>query len=137
MMVPGRQWMRRRGLRSRLADRCGGARLGGSAACVWLAPSLSSSLALRNRGAKLRLDPARYCGTRRREIRQMNQAGETKTEPKSSPAVAPEHLRWDTAELQSHRCTVATASVTREEIILNFCAKLGRDYQGGEMTVEL
>ncbi len=67
----------------------------------------------------------------------MDQAGETKTGPKPAPAAAPDHLRWDTSELQSHRCTVATASVTREEIILNFGAKLGRDYQGGEMTVEL
>lgn len=67
----------------------------------------------------------------------MDQAGEPKTGPKTSAAAAPSHLRWDTSELQRHRCTLATASVTREEIILNFGAKQGGDHPGEEATGEL
>jgi hypothetical protein len=46
-------------------------------------------------------------------------------------------MNWDTSQLQTHDCTLATASVTPMEIILNFGAKRGRDYNGGEVTVEL
>jgi hypothetical protein len=67
----------------------------------------------------------------------MNQAGEAKTEPNSAPAAGPSHLRWDTSELKSHRCTVATASATRDEIILNFGARPERDDRGGDVAVEL
>jgi len=67
----------------------------------------------------------------------MDQAGELETEPRRSSAAGPNHLSWDASELQRHRCALATASATREEIILNFGAKLGRDFQGGEATVEL
>jgi len=67
----------------------------------------------------------------------MDQGGEPKTEPKTSSAAAPGHLGWDTSELQSHRCTVATVSVIREKIVLNFGAKLARDPRAGEVAVEL
>ena len=56
---------------------------------------------------------------------------------KAAPAAAPSHLRWDAASAQSHRATLATASVTPAEIILNFGAKRGRDYPGAEVGIEL
>jgi hypothetical protein len=49
----------------------------------------------------------------------------------------PAHLNWDTSGLQSHRCSVATASATGAQIILNFGTKKRRDYPGGEVIVEL
>jgi hypothetical protein len=64
----------------------------------------------------------------------MDSPGVSTAEPKGN---RPAHLNWDTSGLQSHRCSVATASVTREQIILNFGAKKGRDYPGGEVIVEL
>lgn len=64
----------------------------------------------------------------------MDQAGDGKTAPQ---AAAPEHLRWDTSDMQSHRCTVATASATFDEVVLNFGAKSGHDYPGGEVAAEL
>jgi hypothetical protein len=67
----------------------------------------------------------------------MDRAGVPKTGPTTPSAAAPSHLRWDISELQSHRCTLATASVTLEEIILNFGAKLGDDHPGEEATLEL
>jgi hypothetical protein len=67
---------------------------------------------------------------------EVDRTGEPKTEPKTSSA-APGHLRWDTSELQSHRCTVATVSMMREKIVLNFGAKLARDPRAGEVAVEL
>ncbi|HVC51370.1 MAG TPA: DUF3467 domain-containing protein [Stellaceae bacterium] len=60
---------------------------------------------------------------------------ETNTGPKA--AAAPEHLRWDIAAMRSHRCTLATASATRDEVILNFGARTGQDHPGGEVAVEL
>jgi hypothetical protein len=50
---------------------------------------------------------------------------------------APNHMQWDTSSLQSHRCTVVTASATHDQIILNFGAKRGRDYPSGEIIGEL
>jgi hypothetical protein len=57
----------------------------------------------------------------------MDQAGE----PKPSPAAAPSHLRWDTSQLASHRCALATARSTEDEVILSFGTKL-EGSQGGK-----
>jgi hypothetical protein len=62
----------------------------------------------------------------------MDQAGE----PKPSPAAALGHLRWDTSQLASHRCALATASSAGNEVILSFGAKL-ESGQGGEVGVKL
>ena len=67
----------------------------------------------------------------------MDRAGEPKSEPTTPSATAPSHLRWDTSELESHRCTLATTSATPEEIILNFGVKLGGDRPGEEAMLEL
>jgi hypothetical protein len=58
-------------------------------------------------------------------------------QPESRSTAGPGHLRWDTAELHSHQCTLATASVTLTEIILNFGARRGRDIPGTEVGIEL
>jgi hypothetical protein len=55
----------------------------------------------------------------------MDQSGE----PKASPAAAPSHLRWDTSRLESHRCALAAASATEDEVILSFGTKLAHDGQ--------
>lgn len=49
----------------------------------------------------------------------------------SGPAPAtPSHLRWNTEGLRTQRCTLATASATPQEIILNFGSARGRDHPG-------
>ncbi len=55
----------------------------------------------------------------------------------NNPSAGPNHMNWDTSQRKSHDCTLATASVTPMEIILNFGAKRGGDSHGGEVTVEL
>jgi hypothetical protein len=67
----------------------------------------------------------------------MDDAERPRQAPDPTLATAPGHLRWDTSELRRHNCAVATATATRDEIILNFGAKTGRDYRGGEVAVEL
>jgi len=67
----------------------------------------------------------------------MDQDDGPKTGPKNPTLGGPSHMRWDTSEQQSHACAIATASVTPEDIILNFGAKRGHDHQGGEVAVEL
>jgi hypothetical protein len=67
----------------------------------------------------------------------MDEAAKPRTPATAPGAAGPGHLRWDTSEQRSHRCTLATASATLGEIILNFGAKRGRDYPGGEVAVEL
>jgi hypothetical protein len=73
----------------------------------------------------------------------MDEAERAKTAPKGAAAAkapvaaGPGHLRWDTSEQRSHRCTLATASVTFSEIILNFGAKRSSGHPGGEVAVEL
>jgi len=67
----------------------------------------------------------------------MEQVGE----PKVPPAAAPSHLRWDTSDLVSHDCTLATANAADGKVILSFGAKLGHNgpdvTQGGEISVNL
>src|SRR5581483_12237046 len=62
-------------------------------------------------------------------------------EPKVPPAAAPSHLRWDTSDLVSHDCTLATANAADGKVILSFGAKLGHNgpdgTQGGEISVNL
>jgi len=65
----------------------------------------------------------------------MDQAGDRRSEPQA--ATAPEHLRWDTSAMQSHCCTIATASATFDEVVINFGGKSGHDYPGGEVVGEL
>ena len=56
----------------------------------------------------------------------------------SKPAIqrAPEHLRWDVNSVESHECSLATASATATEIVLSFGARKPPD-PIGEVTVEL
>ena len=42
----------------------------------------------------------------------------------------PNHLRWETAGLRTHRCNIATAGVAPEDIILNFGGTIAADYPG-------
>jgi hypothetical protein len=63
----------------------------------------------------------------------MDQAGE----PKDSAATAPSHLRWDTLQVESHRCALAAASTRDDEIVLSFGAKLAQGAQGKEVAVKL
>lgn len=64
----------------------------------------------------------------------------TSKDPAQSGSLTPggnAHMRWDTSGAQSHRCTLATASTTAAEILLNFGAKRGRDLPGSEIGIEL
>ncbi len=63
----------------------------------------------------------------------MDQAGE----PKASAAAAPSHLRWDTSQLESHRCALAAARSVDDEIVLSFGAKMAQGGQGKEVAVKL
>jgi len=61
-------------------------------------------------------------------------------EPKVSPAAASSHLRWDTSNLVSHDCTLATANAAEGRVVLSFGAKLAHHDPGGspgEITVTL
>lgn len=49
----------------------------------------------------------------------------------------PTHMNWDISQRLSHDSTLATASVTPNEIILNFGAKRDHGDPGGEVMVEL
>lgn len=66
----------------------------------------------------------------------MDRASDIKPETAAPPGAAPNHLRWETVGLQTHRCNIATAVVTPDEIILNFGGILGRDVPG-ELAVVL
>ena len=59
------------------------------------------------------------------------------SEPKASPTAAPSHLRWDTSQIESHRCALATANTLDDEIVLSFGAKLGQNGKGSEVGVKL
>ena len=59
------------------------------------------------------------------------------SEPKPSSGGTPSHLRWDTSQLVTHRCALATASSTDEEIVLSFGEKLAQGPQGREVAVKL
>jgi hypothetical protein len=50
---------------------------------------------------------------------------------------APEHLRWDIAEMESHTCSLATATATPSEIVLNFGERRRRENEPYEITAEL
>jgi hypothetical protein len=63
----------------------------------------------------------------------MDQADEQRT----SAAAAPSHLRWDTSQLESHRCALAAASSTDGEIVLSFGAKVAQSGQGKEVALKL
>jgi hypothetical protein len=63
----------------------------------------------------------------------MDQAGEQKP----SAAAAPSHLRWDTSQLESHRCALAAASSADGEIVLSFGAKVAEGGQRKEVAVKL
>jgi hypothetical protein len=67
----------------------------------------------------------------------MDEPEVTKAGPKNPSPAAPSHMNWDTSRQESHDCTLATASVTPMEVIVNFGAKRGRDHPGGEVGVEL
>jgi hypothetical protein len=56
---------------------------------------------------------------------------------KDASTSGPTHMNWDTSRQQGHDSTLATASATLTEIILNFGAKRGGQNPGGEVTVEL
>jgi hypothetical protein len=66
----------------------------------------------------------------------MNQAGERETAPESGSAGAPAHMRWDTSQMESCHCDLATSSATRNGIVLNFGVALQRLNQQ-EIGVEL
>jgi hypothetical protein len=57
--------------------------------------------------------------------------------PKGASAAGPTHMNWDTSRMLSHDTTLATASATPTEIILNFGARRGEQNPSGEVTVEL
>lgn len=59
----------------------------------------------------------------------MNQADEREIGPQSEPSGAPVHMRWDTSEMESCRCNLATASATRNGIVLNFGVAYQRENQ--------
>jgi uncharacterized protein DUF3467 len=46
-------------------------------------------------------------------------------------------VRWDTSQLQSSECNVASAASTPKEIILSFGVSRNRDGSHGELEVEL
>jgi hypothetical protein len=50
---------------------------------------------------------------------------------------APGHLRWDVDRLESHICSLATASAAPGEIVLNFGEQRRRAEQTAEMGPEL
>ena len=52
-------------------------------------------------------------------------------------AAGPAHMNWDTSRLQSYDITLATATATPSEIIVNFGARRGGEDPNGEVTVEL
>jgi len=55
----------------------------------------------------------------------------------ATAADAPAHLRWDIAEMTSHECSLATASATPAEVVLNFGMKRPRGSQTRELGPEL
>jgi uncharacterized protein DUF3467 len=46
-------------------------------------------------------------------------------------------VRWDTSQLQSSECNVASATSTPKEVILSFGVSRNRDGSDGELEVEL
>jgi len=67
----------------------------------------------------------------------MDQAQGSRGSSKTAAPGAPEHLRWDIAEMDSHGCSLATASATPSEIVLNFGARRRRGDEPREVTAEL
>jgi hypothetical protein len=62
--------------------------------------------------------------------RKVDPAGDSEAESPSPSPATPGHLRWNTEGLRTHRCTLATASAARQEIILNFGSTRGCDHPG-------
>ena len=65
-------------------------------------------------------------------------------DPKSDPNAGQEKppgaergMRWDTGEIKSHSCGVATATMTPGEVVLNFGARLVSDRSNGELAIQL
>ena len=46
-------------------------------------------------------------------------------------------MRWDTSQLRSSECNVASATSTPKEVILSFGVSRNRDASHGELQVEL
>ena len=46
-------------------------------------------------------------------------------------------MRWDTSQLRSSECNVASATSTPKEVILSFGVSRSRDRPHGELQVEL
>ena len=67
----------------------------------------------------------------------MQHPSEARAGRKAAPAGEPAHMRWDTSELHIHHCTLATASATRDEVVLNFGTKRPREDHSSEVAVEL
>jgi hypothetical protein len=57
-------------------------------------------------------------------------------QPAQPDAAAPSHLRWQSEAARTRRCTVATASTTPDQIILNFGITSDGE-PGGERQVTL
>jgi hypothetical protein len=66
----------------------------------------------------------------------MSQADEREPGSQSKSAGTPVHMQWDTSKMDSRHCDLATASVTRKDIVLNFGALVSRGRQP-EKGVEL
>ncbi|MDN5005281.1 DUF3467 domain-containing protein [Bradyrhizobium sp. GCM10027634] len=56
---------------------------------------------------------------------------------KDASTAGPTHMTWDTSRRQSHDSTLATATATQNEVILNFGAKRSQEAASGEVVVEL
>jgi hypothetical protein len=67
----------------------------------------------------------------------MDQADGTHAGSKTAAPGAPQHLRWDTAEMRSHSCSIAAASATLSEIVLNFGERRPREDEPRALTTEL
>jgi hypothetical protein len=59
--------------------------------------------------------------------------------PGSKPATprAPEHLRWDVDNMETHRCTLATARAGAGDVVLNFGERQPRGDQAAELAAAL
>ena len=65
----------------------------------------------------------------------MDQAQGSRPGAKLAAPAAPQHLRWDIAEMDSHNCSLATANATPGEIVLNFGERLRREDEPREITM--
>jgi hypothetical protein len=67
----------------------------------------------------------------------MDQADGSRAGSKTAAPGAPQHLRWDTAEMQSHSCSIATASATPTAVVLNFGERRSREDEARVVSAEL